>query len=66
MLYAKLTYIVLVWALSAITAAQDELLKNPGFEDPIDNDWICSGACTVERTNEDAYQGTWSGKVTGR
>ena len=52
-------------AFTAVTGAEEEL-NNPGFEDPIDNDWICLGACTVDRTNEDAYQGQWSGKVTGR
>ena len=58
---------LLILALSQFCSFQDdEILKNPGFEDPINNDWICVGACTVERTNEDAYQGQWSGKVTGR
>ena len=55
-----------VLCLWGAVGAQEELLRNPDFEEPFDNDWVCIGDCTLERTNEDAYTGSWSARVTNR
>ena len=49
-----------------ITLAQEELFKNPDFEDPFgEDDWFCNNACTIEQST-DAYSGQYSGRVFGR
>ena len=45
---------------------QEEIIKNPDFEEPFDDDWFCSGSCILERTDDDSYSGQYSGKVTAR
>ena len=46
--------------------AQDNILKNPDFEEPIGaDDWFCNGACILDRST-DAHQGSYSGRVTER
>ena len=55
--------------LSAILLvdAQDEILANPGFEEPLgSDDWFCNGPCTLTRDGSDAHTGQYSGLVTNR
>ena len=50
-----------------LSEAQDEILLNPGFEDPFGaDDWFCNGPCTLTRDDSDAHTGLYSGLVTGR
>ena len=39
-------------------------MRNGGFEG--EGAWFCFGGCSLTYTQEEAYEGAWSGKVTGR
>ena len=60
--------VTLVWASSAL--AQDNLLTNPDFEEPFgsDNRWQAAGGASVtfERTDDQAFSGSWSGRASDR
>ena len=43
-----------------------QLVRNTGFEATVDDEWQCLGGCKIERTQEEAYEGSWSLKITKR
>lgn len=56
----------IVYCLPTLVQSQENLLKNPDFEDPIgSDDWFCNGPCQLFRVT-DAHNGTYSGQITGR
>ena len=49
--------------------SQGEMLKNRNFGNPLSGNWVCwsiKNTCKLERTNEDAYFGGWSAKISNR
>jgi len=55
--------------LSPLLEAQDNLLSNPGFEDPLDENsrWsLVSPPAVLERTQTSPLSGAWEGRVSGR
>ena len=61
----RLLFFCILFILSNGSERQN-LLKNPDFEDPFgNNNWSCSGSCTIERS-DDSYSGNYSGKIAGR
>ena len=60
----------LVDQASLTQVSRYEMLKNRGFEAPLDPaQWVCWSLrpnCELERTDEDAFLGKWSVKVTKR
>ena len=59
-------HILLLLLFVSLSQSQEEIITNPDFENDFDDDWFCSGSCTLERTDEDSYSGQYSGKVTDR
>ena len=60
--------ISIVLLTSIVCVQAQELLLNPGFEDPLtSDDWFCNGgSCELTRDDSDAHEGQYSGLVTDR
>ena len=62
----KLLVVALTLSCFVILSLGQELLKNPGFEEPFtDDDWFAHGNCVIEQST-DAYEGQYSGYTHSR